>query len=663
MGRRRTIALSLFVITLAIYAQAIGFGFVSFDDGHYVTRNVHVNAGLTGSGLAWALLEGNENWHPVTWVSHMLDVELFGLAPGGHHATSILLHALNTALLFVLLQSLTRAPWRSATVAALFALHPLHVESVAWVSERKDVLSTFLALLCTAAYVVYARLGGVARYLAVAGLFALALMAKPMVVTLPLLFLLLDHWPLERLRGKQVWLEKLPLLALSAVASTATFVAQQRFGAMGLSDTLPFADRVSNALVSYVAYLGKALWPASLAVHYPHPYVPGSGAEPYAEWQIAGAAFLLVVITAAALRSRPARVGWLWYLGMLFPVIGLVQVGTQAMADRYTYVPLVGIFVAVVWTAADTLERLFERREQGLRIAAAATAGVVLVACAAGTTWQLRHWRNSETLFARALTLHPRDPKIHVNLGFALQSQGRSDDAIAHYQSALATRPDYALAYANWGSVLAQRGEFDAAIERFEKAIAADPQFARAHANLGNALRVLGDLEGATPYLERALALRPRDANHHLDLGAVWLERGDADKALGYYRQALVLRPQSGRAHCEMASALRTVGPLDASIPHYRECVSRRPHYSDAWNNLAGILRATGRLDEAIETWRHALEIEPDDAQLHFNLANALGSRGRLDEAIVHFRRTLEIRPDHRAAAANLTRALQLQKS
>ncbi len=672
MRRSQTLALVIAALTLAVYAQALGFSFVSFDDEHYVTRNAHVMVGVTGPGLAWALTGGHENWHPLTWLSHMLDVEFYGMDPAGHHATSVVLHVINAWLLFAVLHTLTGAPLRSAGVAALFALHPLHVESVAWVSERKDVLSTGFGLLCLGAYTTWVRRGGAARYAAMLACFGLALMAKSMLVTLPFVFLLLDFWPLGRLRldvpgwltsagHGRLWTEKLPLFALSAGACVATFAAQKGYGAMGLADALPLWDRVANAGVSYAIYLQKTLWPVSLAVHYPHPYVEGSGAAPYAVWQVALSFALLAALSLAALRSRASTVGWLWFLGTLVPVIGLVQVGTQALADRYTYLPLVGVFIAVVWPLSDALERWSSGRE-GLARAARVGGVAVLLMCAAVSSWQLRHWRSSETLFERALSLYPDDPKIHVNYGFALQSQDRLDEAIAHYQRALATRSDYALAHANLGSVLVRQGDLDAAIARFRLAIEADPGFSGAHSNLGGALRARGELLEATQHYERALALQPLDANHHLDLAAVWEERGEPALAMNHYQRALELRPASARAHCELAATLRRQGRFEPAIGAYRECVERAPGRADAWNNLGGLLRASGRGDEAIEAYRRALEVDPGEAQAHFNLANALASQGHLDDAIEHFRSALEIQPDAPQTQNNLTLALRLQQ-
>ena len=420
MRGRRAVTVLLVVATLAVYAQVIRHDFVNFDDDKYVYENSHVRSGLTWKGIAWAFTTTvGGNWHPLTWLSHMLDCELFGLNAGYHHLVNVLLHILNSFLLLLVLEKMTGAFWRSATVAALFALHPLHVESVAWVAERKDVLSTLFFMLILWAYVPYAERPSRKRYGLICAFLVLGLMAKPMLVTVPFVLLLLDYWPLERLqldeskgsdgtRGrpgrsgggrKQAALrliaEKVPLLALVAVSSAVTFVAQQRVGAMSMGTSVPLSGRIANALVSYFAYIGKMFWPSHLAVFYPYRHaVPA--------WEWAGAALLLVglsiIVVLAGQRRRYLSVGWFWYLGTLVPVIGLVQVGAQSMADRYTYVPLIGLFLIAVWGAAD-LTAVWSRGRTGLR----ALSGVVIVGCMVATSFQVGTWKNGLTLFGHAL--------------------------------------------------------------------------------------------------------------------------------------------------------------------------------------------------------------------------------------------------------------------
>jgi tetratricopeptide (TPR) repeat protein len=680
MRRGLVVHLLLVAATLAVFAQTVGFEFVSYDDERYVTENAPVKRGLTAGGVGWAFGSGTENWHPLTWLSHMLDVEIYGLDPAGHHATNVALHVLNALLLFGVLQTMTRATWRSAFVAALFAVHPLHVESVAWVSERKDVLSTAFGLLSLWAYVAYARRGGAGRYLLAASSLALGLMSKAMLVTLPLLFLLLDYWPLRRIRPakgapepedpacrprspRTLLLEKLPLLALSAAAGVITLLFQRGAGAVGSEQVLPVYLRAANAVVSYVIYLSKAFWPVDLCIHYPHPYVPGTGGTPFAEWQVAGAAALLLAISALAVRAKRAPyalVGWLWYLVGLLPAIGLIQVGTQGMADRYTYVPLIGIFIAITWGGADLAMRLGRRRGWILPVGRAA-ATAVLAASIACAFFQTRHWRDSEALFEHALSVTPNNSTIHLDLGFALQLRGRIDEAIHHYRRALEVKPDYALAHLNLGSALARRGELDLAIRHLRRALEITPEFPKAHSNLGSALRAQGRLDEAIDHYRHALRFRPDNALAHVNLGNALQARGEVGPAIRHYRRALEIEPDSIPARYHLGGALRVRGENDEAIAHYHRLLELRPEHADTHNHLGGVLRSLGQVDQAIEHYRLALRADPRHAQAHYNLGNALGSEGRLDEAIPHFRRALELRPDYTEADRNLTLALTLQ--
>jgi tetratricopeptide (TPR) repeat protein len=632
MSRSLLICLLLIAATAAVYGQVIRFDFVSWDDPIYVTENVHVRRGLTTDGLVWAFTTAHGgNWHPLTGLSHMLDCQLYGVNPVGHHLTNIVLHILNALLLFGVLRVMTRAVFPSAFVAALFALHPLHVESVAWVSERKDVLSTLLGLLSMWAYVAYARRAGLGRYLLTALFLALGLMAKPMLVTLPLVFLLLDYWPLDRLRvGPEVGaddreatesstaprlayprrsighllLEKIPLAALSAISSAVTFTVQRSQGSMQPADVVPIQLRVANALVSYVWYIGKTIWPSSLSVLYPHPNL--AGGTPWAAWQVAGAAVLLLVISVLMIRvtrRRYAIVGWLWYLGTLVPVIGLVQVGYQAAADRYTYVPLIGLFIIAAWGGAD-LVASWQRRHPLVRPAMALAAAVVVAAAMACTWSQARYWRDAVTLYEHALEVAPRHPLMHNNLGFVLRSQGKLDRAIRHYRQALEVDPNFALAHNNLGNALHSQGKLDEAIRHYRRALQADPDLALAHNNMGYALQ----------------------------------SRGKLDEAIRHYRRALQADPDLALAHNNLGFALRSQGMLDEAIRHYRRALQADPDFALAHNNLGFVLQSQGMLDEAIRHYRHALRVEPNFTLAHNNLGYALRSQGMLDEAVKHFR-------------------------
>ena len=489
--------------TLAVFGQAATFDFV-FDDGFFLSSNPHVRNGLTLAGLRWSLTaEVAGNWHPLTLWSHMLDVQLFGQKAGRHHLVNVALHCLNTLLLFGFLRRTTGATWRSAAVAALFAVHPLHVESVAWVAERKDLLSTLFLLLALGAYAGYAARPGPGRYLLVTLWFSLGLCSKPMLVTLPFVLLLLDFWPLGRLPktaglrqpaggsgrpgGRRVIWEKAPLLALSAAVSVVTYRAQRDFGAMTIADREPFPldVRALNALAAYGEYLLKTLWPAGLGVMYPHP----GGALP--PWKPLLSLLTIVLVTALAARFRRERpslaVGWLWFLGTLVPVIGLVQVGEQALADRYTYVPLVGLFMIVAWNVPSPVAA-GGRRAAGLAAAAGLTLAVLMVA----SSLQLRHWRNNLSLYSRAVAVSPGSWMMRANLGAELQSRGRLEEAIVHFRALVGLRPDIPDARHNLAFALLLAGRREEAVAGFRETLRLNPSHPRANYNLGVTLMKLG---------------------------------------------------------------------------------------------------------------------------------------------------------------------------
>ena len=522
--------LALALLTVATLLPVLDHGFVAFDDPLYVTANPRVQAGLSGEGLAWAMTaEVASNWHPLTLLSHMLDCQMFGLNPRGHHLTSLVLHTLNVLLLFEVLRRATGALWQSSLVAALFAVHPTHVESVAWIAERKDVLSGLFFLLALAAYLGYSRRPSAARYLLVAGALGLGLAAKPMLVTLPFVLLLLDVWPLARWQPGDGWraalrlvLEKLPLLTLSAASSAATLVFQR--GALAEQDAAPFGLRFANALTSLAAYLADSLVPRGLAVFYPFPpEVPAR--------QAAGAALLLAALTAGALAAgrsawrRPERasllalpIGWLWFLGMLVPVLGLVQVGAQARADRYLYLPSIGLSVALVWGAGWWVERRARAGEGSGRpfLAPLAAAGglVLVLAYAAAARAQVPAWSDTVALFRQAASVTDGNYLAHLNLAEALRERGERDEALVHYQAAVAARPGLAVA----------------------------------HAALGDALRSWGRPIEALPHLEEALALAPRDPRLRLALAAALDDLGRPREAIAQLETAVALDPASPAA-------------------------------------------------------------------------------------------------------------------
>lgn len=473
------ICVVLAVITIAVFWPVIGHQFISYDDVDFVTGNPHVRTGFTAENIKWAFTNGQvANWYPLTWLSHMLDWRVFGPNPSGHHAVNLLLHLLNVILLFLLLIRLTGAHWRSAFVAALFAIHPLSVEPVAWVSERKDVLSACFLLLTLWAYVGYVRHSSIGRYLAVAGLFALGLMSKPSLVTLPFALLLLDYWPLRRTGVKRLILEKVPLLALSAASSVITYLAQAK--TVGVTSCYPLGVRAANALVAYVAYIGKTFWPARLVYPYPHP------ANTLPVWQVIGSAFLLALISAGAIlyaKRRPyLAVGWFWYLGTLVPMIGLVQVGGggQAMADRYAYVPLIGLFIALTWGGSE----IIGRRKRIIPI----IAGLIVLPLMAVSWIQVGYWRDAKTLAQRALAVTTDNYLAHYALGVTLAGEGDNEGAISHLSEAISLHLAYPEARYNMAVCLANEGRLDESISEYREAIRLRPDYAEAHNNLAVAL-------------------------------------------------------------------------------------------------------------------------------------------------------------------------------
>ena len=650
MRSRLLICLLLAAAIVAVYWQVGGFGFTNLDDDEYVTDNAAVRAGLAWHGALWALTARYaSNWHPLTWISHMLDCQLFGLSPTGHHLVNLLFHIANTIFLFLLLARMTGCLWRSAFVAALFGLHPLHVESVAWVAERKDVLSTFFWMLTLGAYLHYTQSPKPARYLLVLLAFALGLMAKPMLVTLPLVLLLLDLWPLGRLareKGGQgdharswrklVW-EKIPLFVLAAASSAVTFVVQQGSGAVGSLELYPLGVRAANAIVAYVSYIAKMFWPAHLAVFYSHP-----GAS-LPIWQVAGSGLLLVCITVLAIRARGRpylAVGWLWYVVTLVPVIGLVQVGHQAMADRYTYVPLVGVFIIIAWGVPELLA--LRTTEVHRRRLLAAPAGIVIAALAVCTYSQVGYWHDDVALFGHALKVTSNNALAHNNLGVALAAQGAAEKAVEHYSEALRIEPDYPEAHNNLGAALAKRGRTDQAIAHFTAALRVRPSFAEAHNNLGAALAMQGRIDQAIVHFSAALKANPESADAHCNLGKCYVALGKTREAITQYQEALRLKP----GHAEAANGLAWIYATSEN-PEFRngaEAVRlatqacQKTDFRDPaiLDTLAAAYGEAGRFADAVTAARKAAAIASSAGQS--DLAREARKRLRLYESGSAFR-------------------------
>ena len=649
-----SVYLFLVAITLAVFGQTIRYDFVNFDDDLYVYNSPAIKAGLTLKGITFAFISQHaRNWHPLTTVSHMLDCQLYGLNAGWHHATNVFLHIIAVLLLFQVLRKMTDAPWKSAVVAALFAVHPLHVESVAWVSERKDVLSAVFFFLTLGAYVHYAQSRSIMRYLLVTVLFVAGLMAKSMLVTAPVVLILLDYWPLNRIRGQQadvgrplleLVIEKIPLVVLSAGACVITFVLQKR--ATGAIPPLPLLWRLENALASYVIYIWKTLWPTRLGVFYPHPN------NTLSIGQVIFAVALLVAVTAAAAIFRSQRpyllTGWFWYVVMLFPVIGVIQVGEQGHADRYTYLPSIGLFLAAVWFTADIAK---VRRSQSRLVVATAITTVLLPVLAWTAFVQTSYWRNSRTLWNHALAVTSDNDVAHNNLGYLCAERGELDEAISHFESAAKirsgkTNPHYdagsAFVQMNLADALARKDRSDEAMVHYEEAIRLQPYYADAYYNRGNVLFAKGRIDEAIADWEWTLQLQPNDADAHTSLGNAFLRQGSFKDAIAQYEMAVALAPEDPHSRNNLAWTLATSS--DDSIRDGAKAVGfaeqavmlsggREPQFL---RTLGAAYAESGRFTEAIAAARQAAAI-----------ANMQGKRGlatSLEKDLVLYRANLPLR-------------------
>jgi protein O-mannosyl-transferase len=694
----KAICVLLFLLVSFAFLPSVRNGFVDYDDDVYVTANSQVQSGLTMAGVVWALgsTAGGNYWHPVTWLSHMADCQVFGVKSWGHHLTSVLIHALNTVLLFLVLRRMTGATWRSLVVAALFGLHPLRVESVAWVAERKDVLSACFALLSFWAYARYAEAsaghnqeskaqalkskaqsqpqgGGGGNpatsiqqratrltrhasgyYLLALGFFALGLMTKPMLVTLPFVLLLLDYWPLRRLRfvaaarpgslgsdaapWRPLLVEKLPFFVLAAPSAAAYWVQK---GAGVTAFDLAFDARAGNALVAYGRYLGKLLWPINLAVLYPHPgYWPAEA--------VSLAALLLFGIFGFVLalgRRRPyLPVGWCWFVGMLVPVIGLVQAGAQAMADRYTYLPMIGLLVTLVWG----LHKLIDRWRY--RVVAGSVAALAAMAvCVALTRKQIGYWTDTQTLFRHAIDATRDNYIAHLKLGTALSHQGRLDEAIRELQEAVRLKPDDSDSRNNLGAALGRQGKLEEAISQFQQAVRLAPNDAGTHYNLGVALGMTGRQDQAIEQYREALRLRPDYSS----------ARRNLDAALGGSRGPTT--PDAAEVHNNAGIALAQQDKLDDAILQFQEALKLRSGYAEAHFNLGLALAGKGRLDEAMSQYQEATRLKPDYAEVYNDFGVALFDKGQLDEAITQFKEALRLKPDYADARKNLDAVLGMK--
>jgi tetratricopeptide (TPR) repeat protein len=621
----------------AVYLPAVFLEFINYDDPYYVTENSHIRAGLSGTTLVWAMTHTCVgHWQPLTLLSHALDCQVYGLNPAGHHLTSVILHATNTIVLFLLLRLLTGSTTRSAAVAALFSLHPLRVESVAWISERKDVLSAFFGLLSLWAYVAYAKSRegqtesansqqATQFYISAVVLLALGLMSKAMLVTWPCVMLLLDYWPLNRLgqlsraefslsRFRQLILEKIPFFALSGASCVATFLAARADAAYAPLQDISIRTRILNALIAYGRYIGKSIWPLNLSPIYPY-------LEDWPRWEIVLAPLLLVVLTALAIWKRNRRpywsVGWAWFLGVLVPVIGLVQVGSQSMADRYTYIPTIGLLIAVVWTVADVAASHMWRRRVTVMMTTAA-----LVGCALLTQRQLMYWQNTETLFRHAIAISSDNFIAWNNLGFYFAEFHESKQAEQCLRAALAFKPGNFYSLEKLASVFIDEGRYAEAETGARKALEVNPRMSAAHRTLGLAL----------------------------------MKQGKAAEAIKEYEEALRLDPDNATAHYNLGNALARLEQFDKAREQFQETVRLDPTNADAHNNLAYMLVREGKLGEATSEFKAALRFRPDSWHARYGLGDALVRQGKLKEAADEFLQVLKTQPTYSGALIQLNR-------
>jgi protein O-mannosyl-transferase len=668
------VCFTLAVMTLVVYWPLTSYPFINFDDNDYIVGNAHVTSGLTWKNIIWAFQSGEAaNWHPLTWVSHMIDCDLYGLNPGGHHLTNLLFHIANTLLLFLLLKQTTRAMWRSAFVAALFAWHPLHVESVAWASERKDVLSAFFWMLTLLAYARYVKKPSIVTYLLALLLFACGLMSKPMVVTLPFVLLLLDFWPLNRLclfdlRGEsnlenilaqnptaKNWarvaflliVEKIPFFALAIAVSVITFLVQKNAGAFWES---AFPLRMANATLAYVRYLSKLFWPTDLAIVYPYPH----------HWPallVAGAALILIAwsfLFIFRIRQNPYLVvGWFWFLGTLVPTIGIVQVGAQSMADRYTYIPSIGLFILVVWCVNDFFD-LWPDWKKFLPLA----GGVVLAGCLAVTSLQLKYWQDGIQLFLRAIAVTTDNYVAYNTLGKAFEMSGQKDRALFLYSETVRLEPRYPQGQFNLAMSLLEYGKTDQALAHLKIAANLAPHDPDIQYDLGTYFSQHNQLEEAAHCFNIALGDQPEFPEARNALGSVLSRLGKLDEAILQFSEAVRLKPDFAMAHLNWAMTLIKQKKTAQAIPHFADAERLKSDDSETHFNFGLALLDNHQPAEAAAQFSEELRLEPNEIKAHYHLALALQQQNKLLEAVAHYRATLRLTPNFPEAKAALAALL-----
>jgi len=672
-GRTVLVSALIFVATFAAFWPVFQNGFVHFDDPDYLIDNPHVQGGITAESLAWAFSSGHAaNWHPITWVSHMLDCAMFGLNPAGHHFINLLIHAINGVLLLLALRKLTGAFWPSAFVAALFALHPLRVESVAWASERKDVLSGFFFFLTLLAYAAYAKQRGAGSdsspprepgtkapnartlpsYIAALVFFALGLMSKPMLVTVPFLLLLLDYWPLQRIRGwdpraaTRLLVEKAPFLVLAIVSSFITVVVQEKAVA-GLG--LPLESKAANALISYWQYILKVVWPINLSIFYPHPASVNPALLSWITWKSVLSILLVCAITAGAAKFRKTFpfffTGWFWFLGMMVPVIGIVQVGAQAMADRYTYLPIIGLTIAGTWALKDRLVRF--------PFQLVSTAAVCLLVLLAGVThWQAGFWRDDITIFSRAVSVTKDNAVAHQNLGAALELKGELQQAVEHYRASASIEKSAEI-YFNLGSALLKQEKADEAITAFFEGLKLSPDDYRGNKQLGLALMSVQRYAEAIEPLRKVATARPSDAQAMFVVANALFEAGRQEDAREYYKATVALDGALYSNLIDQAQKLVDAGVADLAEVRLQQATRLKPDGLEAYKALGMLQVRNGKLAESIRSLEMAANLQPS-AENHYNLGLVLFMAGQHSKAVTSYKAAVAVDPDYAPAVNNL---------
>ena len=620
--RQTSIAISFFLIllTASVYWQVQEFDFVNYDDNDYVYANFHVQKGITLNSIHWAFVTGHaSNWHPLTWISHMLDFQIFGLWAGGHHLTSLFIHIVNALLLFFLFRKMTGDLWQSAFVAALFALHPLHIQSVAWISERKDVLSGFFWMLTLLAYVRYVRRPGWIAYVGVLIFFILGLLSKPMVVTLPFVMLLLDYWPLNRiqltglennLRLKAFFVllrEKIPLFLLAAASAGITFYVQQKGGAVQLFDVVPLANRIYNIPISYIIYIIKTVFPFKLAAFYPYP-------NGFPWWEVIAAILTLLAGTVLTIRLMPRYpyiiVGWLFFIGTLVPVIGFVQVGVQSMADRYMYLPMIGLLIIAAWGIPELISNW---RHNRFCLSATAILGVVILSV---VTWkQTGYWKNSLSLFSHAIEVTENNFVAHANLGTALKKDGENDQAIFHFRKSLAIRPNQSDVYMALGLALDEKGNAEEALACLEKSVLLDPEYYDAQYNLGTILLKKGEWDQAISHLKKATRLDSDSDQAQFNLANAFFQKKQYQSALIHAQKAIDLNPEHEKAYLIAGAILFSQDNYQKALKYFNSVLSLNPSSAEAFQYSGTIFLKQKQIGNALEAFKNALIHDPENKE------------------------------------------------